>query len=214
MIRQKGESFDMSKKIEWYRYGARHLWKWFYQQVNSRTLRKPIRRVESLEHKKFIDRGEFNKEVAKMIFLGQPFLVARYGSTEATILYKALGVECEAIKNIKDKYFNALMELSGFFPNDKTLIPRWVEIMKDTSAQVDILCYWEAGYQEYMVDKYCPDNLQLTELDNLQPFFVEHPWTKALKGKTVLVIHPFAETIERQYKKRANMGKPGNTSRV
>ena len=197
----------MLKRIEWYKYGARHLWKWFYQHVNSRTFRKPIKRTESLAHKRFIDRDEFNTKVAKMIMEGSPFLVARYGSTEATILYKALGVECGAIKNIKDKYFDALMELSGFFPNDKTLIPKWVEIMKDTSAQVDILCYWEAGYQEYMVDNYCTDNLQLTELDNLQPFFIEHPWTGALKGKTVLVIHPFAETIEKQYIKREQIWK-------
>lgn len=57
----------MSKKFEWYRYGARHLWKWFYQHVNARTFKKPIKRVESYGHKKFIDRAEFNNKVAKMI---------------------------------------------------------------------------------------------------------------------------------------------------
>ena len=30
----------------------------------------------------------------------------------------------------------------------------------------------------------------------------EKPWSAALKGKKVLVIHPFKETIERQYKRR------------
>lgn len=134
-----------------------------------------------------------------------PFLVARYGSTKATILYKALGVECGAIKNSKDLYFDALIELSGFFPNDKALIPKRVEIMKDISWHVDILCYREAGYQKYMVDNFCSENLQLTELDNLQPFFVEHPWTRALKEKTFLVIHPLAETIQKQNQKKEQL---------
>ena len=33
----------------------------------------------------------------------------------------------------------------------------------------------------------------------------EEPWTAALKGKKVLVIHPFAELIERQYAKRTEL---------
>jgi hypothetical protein len=36
----------------------------------------------------------------------------------------------------------------------------------------------------------------------LNPYFSKIPWTKALKGKKVLVVHPFANTIERQYQKR------------
>ena len=36
----------------------------------------------------------------------------------------------------------------------------------------------------------------------LDPFWSEVPWTKVLKGKRVLVVHPFAETIQSQYTKR------------
>jgi hypothetical protein len=36
----------------------------------------------------------------------------------------------------------------------------------------------------------------------LNPFFSKIPWTKALEGKKVLVVHPFATTIEKQYIKR------------
>lgn len=34
-------------------------------------------------------------------------------------------------------------------------------------------------------------------------FAAEHPWTRVLAGKKVLVIHPFAESIRSQYAKRA-----------
>ena len=36
----------------------------------------------------------------------------------------------------------------------------------------------------------------------MEPFWSLPPWTKALEGKDVLVVHPFAETIEMQYEKR------------
>jgi hypothetical protein len=37
----------------------------------------------------------------------------------------------------------------------------------------------------------------------LNPFFCTVPWTKALEGKRILVVHPFVDTIKRQYQKRA-----------
>ena len=37
------------------------------------------------------------------------------------------------------------------------------------------------------------------------PFLWENPWTKELKGKKVLVVHPFAETIKKQYDKREHL---------
>lgn len=192
----------MNNKKTWYAYGIRHLVRWFFQHVNARTIKKKIVRNKTWAGKKFIDKEAFHFEIAKKLGGDEPFLVARYGSTEATIMYKALGAECDAIPKVKDKYFQALMELSGFFPNDKTLISQWLECMKEASKNIDILCYWEAGYQEYMVDNICKNDLTLTELDNLQPFFTKHPWTGALKGKRVLVVHPFADTIEKQWIKR------------
>ena len=36
----------------------------------------------------------------------------------------------------------------------------------------------------------------------LEPFPYDEPWTMALRGKKVLVVHPFAELIESQYRNR------------
>ena len=33
-------------------------------------------------------------------------------------------------------------------------------------------------------------------------FSQQHPWTYSLKGKKILVVHPFSETIESQYKNK------------
>ena len=46
------------------------------------------------------------------------------------------------------------------------------------------------------------DDIERVQLEMLYPFFVDRPWTRILKGKKVLVIHPFEETIKVQYAKR------------
>jgi hypothetical protein len=71
--------------------------------------------------------------------------------------------------------------------------------MLTDAYEVDILGSW-LNDEKYL-------NKQLTTskrvvLEDLEPFFTKNPWTRALKGKKVLVVHPFAETIVAQYKKR------------
>ena len=45
---------------------------------------------------------------------------------------------------------------------------------------------------------YINEALRIRLLE-IEPFFAKHPWTRVLKGKKVLVIHPFAPLIEKQY---------------
>ena len=69
----------------------------------------------------------------------------------------------------------------------------------DSASCLDVLGSWQDN------EKYLKERLQsclLVELANLEPFFAERPWTRYLEGKKVLVVHPFAETIKKQYAKR------------
>ena len=43
------------------------------------------------------------------------------------------------------------------------------------------------------------ENVHKVQLETLYPFFVNKPWTLALKGKKVLVVHPFDQSIRYQY---------------
>ncbi|MGE9291394.1 MAG: hypothetical protein ACQKBT_10420 [Puniceicoccales bacterium] len=36
-------------------------------------------------------------------------------------------------------------------------------------------------------------------LEDLEPFFTDNPWTHQLKDRRVVVVHPFAESITKQY---------------
>jgi len=50
-------------------------------------------------------------------------------------------------------------------------------------------------------------NLRTTFVQHraLEPFYFASPWSAELKGKRVLVVHPFKDTIEAQYAKRQQL---------
>ena len=42
----------------------------------------------------------------------------------------------------------------------------------------------------------------MMHLNAIEPFYHDRPWSRHLAGKSVIVMSPFAETIEAQYKRR------------
>ena len=71
--------------------------------------------------------------------------------------------------------------------------------MLEDLKEVDVLGSWLKD--ERLFDK-CLINVKKLNLELLSPYFSGEPWSKALTGKKVLVVHPFAEQIEMQYIKR------------
>ena len=87
---------------------------------------------------------------------------------------------------------------SGVFPPTIETAKRFSERYLEDIPLIDIL----GSFQYY--EKFMPlkqDSIKV-HVETLYPFFVNHPWTKALKGKKVLVVHPFEDTIKLQYAKR------------
>lgn len=68
--------------------------------------------------------------------------------------------------------------------------------MQDDMKQIDILSSYL--YYEKYVERYL--NCQRVDLDGFYaPFMWENPWSKQLKDKKVLVVHPFVDSIRHQY---------------
>ena len=138
-----------------------------------------------------------NAYIKKYIESNKPFMLARYGSTE---LY---ATEVFDLK-LRFKYNNALNMLcnnAGFFPYNYNDAEQFKNLLIKASENVDIFAIWNMFMEEQYIKKYMR-NVYLTQLRFIEPWFAENPWTEALKGKKVLVIHPFSETIIEQYKKR------------
>ena len=156
---------------------------------------------------------EFDIDIAhKLIYdilkKEKPCMIARFGSTELTCMHNYLGVKKNSIKKYiygetgpiwwNKKIINQMQNWSGFFPTTEKKVEQFCELMLKEIQEVDILGSWlslESRFESYI--KAAKVHLRL-----LEPFWSDKPWTAALEGKKVLVIHPFDKTINSQYKKR------------
>ena len=77
--------------------------------------------------------------------------------------------------------------------------------MISSMKSVDLLGSWvkgESNYQKYLHDaKFC-------KLDFIEPYLSENPWSEALEGLKVLIVHPFTDSIyDQYYQNRTNIFK-------
>ena len=95
---------------------------------------------------------------------------------------------------------------AGLFPYGNETAYRFGMLMKESSKQLDLLAVWHTVMQDYLVNCVCPSDMVTTSLADIEPYYCSHPWTSALAGKKVVVVHPFQKTIEEQYRKREKLG--------
>lgn len=144
---------------------------------------------------------EINQVIHDRLSSNESFLAARFGSTE---LLNMRGFEFPAKgENATRKYFGQLCQWSGFFPLEYSLLKSFVELEKDSATQIDVMAIWFHAFEDYYIRKLMSPEVKCTYLLNFEPWRAPAcPWSAALKGKKVLVIHPFTETIRSQYQKR------------
>lgn len=128
----------------------------------------------------------------------KPSLICRYGSLELDIMIQLMRNKKHKIKfeNTEPMYTNA-----GFFPITDYMLCRFASEMIEISKNIDVLGVRYLDEEHEATEKYCP-NIKIVEIDSIIMISYERPWSRYLKGKKVLVIHPFAETIKSQYEKR------------
>lgn len=144
-------------------------------------------------------RKETGALIRDMLASEKPFLVARYGYTEMFVM-RTFDFK---MKFNYQKAIEQLCRWSGFFPNDIQLGERFLEIMKKAGKQIDVLGVELEPFEDYYIKHEMKKDLKISSLENLEPWrMYQNPWSEGLAGKKVLVIHPFADTIQRQYQKR------------
>lgn len=142
-------------------------------------------------------------------------MVARFGSTEFDLLsymylmeksfftrfkYYIEGISTflfpsnEQLTLLVDK----LTILSGFFPAEISLADKYTDYVFTDIPQLDILGIW----RNEIIIKNELNNVKFVRMTDIEPYDYDEPWSKALEGKKVLVVHPFAATIQEQYTKR------------
>ncbi len=147
------------------------------------------------------------------INLNQPLMISRFGATELNCLLNYYFINKSFIGNLgnvlsgipyflnfKKNILDNMNILSGFFPPTIANIERFCEMSINDLQEIDILGSW-LTHERYLYKFFKKDHIRV-RLGDLTPLKYLNPWSSVLEGKTVLVIHPFEETIINQYKNR------------
>lgn len=159
-----------------------------------------------------------NKLVKEALCSDKPVMIARMGTTESGAVLNYLGV-MKGIKNpwnyitwkqhawwwngVAKKY---MATGAGFFPTTHENLSKFGELMLQDLQYADILVTLTYS-EEYMKD-YFQQAKRIT-LPSMEPYFSINPWTQALKGKKVLVVHPMVETLKKQWMNREKIWPDG-----
>lgn len=149
----------------------------------------------------FLTPIESNLYISNLLNEKKPFIVSRLGTTE-------LGVLKYYMKNkkYKNKQKEIIQRYSGFFPTDDNSMDNFCKLYTEIIPDIDLSGISFIPFEDYMLNTFAP-NTKITKIRNLEPYFFDIPWSKYLRDKKVLVIHPFSESIEKQYIKREKLFK-------
>lgn len=166
----------------------------------------------------FTDNSEKNKDKIQQIIYdkiveGKPLMVARMGSIELDVCENIRRCFFSKSSNIafimhkgQPNFLNPFLlplfhKNAGFFPEDNVeMLIKFYELMLSCMQEVDVLGSWRPN--ELLFKDELQNSIKV-DRERMTPLLTENPWSKALEGKRVLVIHPFAKTIEKQYENRS-----------
>lgn len=134
---------------------------------------------------------EASDAIAAQIRSGEPMSVVRMGISE-------LNWVSICLKEMPVPGFFFYAWVQGLFQTPEQN-QHYIDLIKNAYQTADYMANWYwSGAEERLLKRYAPQAAYCpTEV--VEPYYLEHSWLEALAGKRVLVVHPFVETIKRQY---------------
>lgn len=150
--------------------------------------------------------------ITENFFQKRGLFIGKFGTIELKAIVNSLLVNKPLSSTLVYEYIRDLINLdsqnclkgmcnnAGFFPADLRLLHNFDNLMLDDMKYVDIL--GSNVYEEKYINDRIPQAKKIQLDSYLAPFLWANPWTSVLKGKKVLVVHPFVDSIRKQYERR------------
>jgi hypothetical protein len=158
---------------------------------------------------------EASDYIKEKLLTNEALMICRFGSVELDCVLNYLSIKdnksffkksYEFIIDKRNPFWwdkrtkYSMRNNAGFFPVEEKNLEEYSKHVLENIKNIDILGSWLEG--EKNITKFYNTDLKTVKLRDLEPYYHEFPWSEVLENKKVLVIHPFSETIENQYKKR------------
>ena len=158
-------------------------------------------------------RGRLSPEEANLLLYnrlrqGQPLMAGKLGSVESRLLgehrYGRGWPSRFSRRTRKQAHQNA-----GIFPVEDPALAGAAGELWTALHRLELLGCWPVEYQARLLMEL-PQLPWRCEMPDLEPFGYALPWTAALEGKRVLVLHPFRRSLEQQWGRREQLfpGRP------
>ena len=143
-----------------------------------------------------------NIALQKVLHGRHAFMAARGGATEMRCLAEHLRGQA----HFSDAIRHDISMLSGVFSNDDASLHRFCELYHNAMLQADFLAVWDVGAERRVAGELRrAGHTRFLRMRSLEPYYFAQPWSAALHGKKVLVVHPFAQSIQSQYERREQL---------
>jgi hypothetical protein len=156
---------------------------------------------------------EASDRIRALLEADRPCMIARFGGVEMRTIQNFLDIQAPGRLGRRlsrylrgdsgpwwwdDRTAREMIRQAGFFPVDPGHLERFARLALADCQQIDLLGSW------------LPDEARVpfqeppcrVPLRDLEPYFHPDPWSAALAGLRVLVVHPFERSVRLQYAKR------------
>ncbi len=132
----------------------------------------------------------------------QPFAAIRFGAVELSCLNNFEKIRLGFATSFKESVVVSMKKNAGFFPTSQDNLSYYSKYMFNHLPEADILGISGIHMEHYFYRNFAY-NAQPVQNWALDPLLGQ--WSHLLKGRKILVISPFADQIEEQYKKREHL---------
>ena len=101
--------------------------------------------------RKVLSPEDGNRTLREMIESGKPFAAIRYGGVETNTYLEGKAYKIGLSKTMRQEIVDTAQRQAGFFPNDVKMLPRYVELIEETSKEIDFLATYATRMENYMI---------------------------------------------------------------
>lgn len=174
---------------------------WFFYAVDYVLRQKSAQYRKRKKYCKqiLLEDQKASEELGEWIEKGEPLAAGRLGLFELAVMRMYEFHKKKKYPLVMENLYNC----AGFFPKDINLGEDFRKVMCDSLGQMDLLACNRNILENYFINQYMPSTSVAAESFTVfEPARLEKPWMAKLKGKKVLVVTPFVDSVEQQYKKR------------
>jgi hypothetical protein len=137
-----------------------------------------------------------NALIGNRIVSGDPFIATKIGAVERTVI-----LENMIAGHYSDRVRFYASNNAGITPSDDDTLNLFCNEYTKSLSNADYVGSMESA-EELAIIQHHAANATFSELRFLEPFYFDDPWSGQLEDKNVLVVHPFEDSLIKQYAQR------------